>query len=153
MLCFVLHLGSGNYSSLHSKLVFHLCEHLNTLRSQCIRIGDFYWTMYDLIYKTVIQLIWTDNTKRVITALPTWILTLKILNGTFCTDFYCKRNTFSLSIVNFPHMATYSRNLASFPSHPNEGRAWEWGYSKPAINSQLASLIFEDMLQFPGFCL
>ena len=41
-------------------------------------------------------------------------LNISILNGKFCTDLYDKRDTFSFSIVNFPHMDS---NIPSKPAY------------------------------------
>ena len=42
-------------------------------------------------------------------------LNIEVLNGKFCTDVYDKRDTFSFSIVNFPHMDS------KIPSKPAYG--------------------------------
>ena len=55
---------------------------------------------------------------------------IKVLNDTFCTDFYDKRDAFGFSIVNFPHMDS---NIVSL---------------KTSIQSSnfTVSSIFEDVL-------
>ena len=41
-------------------------------------------------------------------------LNISVLNSKFCTDLYDKRDTFSFSIVNFPHMDS---NIPSKPAY------------------------------------
>ena len=93
----------------------HVCAPYShaSVRLTCLFEGRHSFTrlLYMYIYPPELELKKTTESHDSCSYLD---LNISILNGKFCTDLYDKRDTFSFSIVNFPHMDS---NIPSKPAY------------------------------------